>query len=195
MIRIITTSDHLNENRTLLSKVSQVTSKLSKKLDQIASNYEKYKEKLSNLSDSESSLAEMEVSFENWLTDIELKMIRLRPYSLSSLSFENRTEQLQELHENIEGKANDFEEFNQTAKQPSSSGCSSEDDMENLYQRFHQVGKRLHIRLKICGVFRMKPKLASNSSKSVFVVPKNSQCTPDLYSTLSGFSQGKSTFK
>ena len=171
MIRIITTSDHLNESRTLLSKVSQVTSKLSKNLDQITSNYEKYKEKLSSLSDSESSLAEMEVSFENWLTDIELKMIRLRPYSLS---IENRTEQLQELYENIEEKVNDFEEFNQTAQQPSSSGCSSEDDMENLYLRFHQVGERMHIHLKICGVFRVKPELASNSLTSVFIVRKNS---------------------
>lgn len=103
--------------------------------------YSNIRDKRQTRENFQMSFSKLEEDFENWLTETEVKMITLQPYTIAEEELDDQVKNLKILNREIKEREPLLKELLQSRDQIEEDGLSRRGIVEELNQRYQKVIK------------------------------------------------------
>jgi len=139
-LRITQSCHHLTNSNDHPSaiKLKQVSQDLERRFFGLLKTYKNTQEGLEVNETSQRSFSKLEEELEGWLTEVEVKMIALQPYT-SDDNLDEQVKQLKDLNKEIKGQKNLLNHLNDLYDKAQPNLLTRQGIVEELNQRYEEV--------------------------------------------------------
>uniref|UniRef100_A0A7M5XE85 Uncharacterized protein n=2 Tax=Clytia hemisphaerica TaxID=252671 RepID=A0A7M5XE85_9CNID len=140
--RIIASCQHLTQNNTnpTSTKIKHVSQDIQQRFLDVLKTYKNTRNVIEENTTFHRSFTRLEEEFESWLTEVEVKMIALQPYT-SDENLDEQVQQLKQVNKEIKDHESALKELLETRNQLPDERLTRQGIVEELNQRYQQVLK------------------------------------------------------
>ena len=139
-LRVTQSCHHLTDDNDHPSatRLKEVTQDLQQQFFELLKTYKDTQEDLEESETSQRSFSKLEEELESWLTEVEVKMIALQPYT-SDENLDEQVKQLKDLNNEIKAQKSLLKNLNELYSKAHPNLLTRQGIVEELNQRYEEV--------------------------------------------------------
>lgn len=139
-LRVTHSCHHLTNgnNHPSATRLKHLSQDLQQQFFELLKTYKDTQEDLEENEMSQRSFSKLEEELEGWLTEVEVKMITLQPYT-SDENLDEQVKQLKDLNKEIQGQKNLLKQLNELYNKVQPNLLARQGIVEELNQRYEEV--------------------------------------------------------